>query len=340
MTILVTGATGFVGSAIVRKLRARGEKVRVLVRGGSDRANLAGQEVDYATGDLLDPHSLAQAARGAAAVYHVAADYRLWSSDDRAIYDVNVNGTENVLRAAAEAGAERIVYTSSVCTLGLTRNGVPANEETPVSISAMVGAYKTSKFLAENVARDWATRGAPVIIVNPSTPIGPGDVKPTPTGRMIRDAMLGRMPAFVDTGLNFVHVDDVAEGHILAHDRGRVGERYVLGGSNLSLRAMLELIAQLMGRTPPQIALPRRLLYPIALAAEVVARVTGEEPLVTVNGLRLAKKHMYFSSMKAEAELGYAARPVREAVRDAIVWFGAALPDLDFSAACPPLASA
>ena len=323
MTTLVTGATGFVGAAVVRRLLARGQDVRVLTREGSDRRNVAGLEVETVAGDLRDRRSLEQAARGCQALYHVAADYRLWVREPTAIYEVNVQGSRDLLRAAAEAGVTRLVYTSSVATLGLKRDGTPADETTPVSLGDMIGHYKRSKYLAEEeVRRLVSDEGLPVVIVNPSTPIGPRDVKPTPTGRMIVEAAAGRMPAFVDTGLNVVHVDDVAEGHLLAFDRGRVGERYVLGGRDMTLAEILAVIAAQVGRRPPKVRIPHDLILPLAHAAEAWARLRRKgEPFVTVDGIRMAKKRMFFSSAKAESELGYAARPAELALEDAVAWF-------------------
>lgn len=341
MTVLVTGGSGLVGSAIVRALLARGERVRALVRAGCNDANLHGLAVEPAIGNLRDPASLQAAMRGVRAVYHAAADYRLWSLNDRDLFETNVGGTRNILEAARKAGVERFVYTSSVCTLGAAVDGRPADEESPVAACDLVGAYKQSKFEAEAVAKDFAAKGFPVVIVNPSTPIGPGDIRPTPTGRMILEAVQGRMPAYVNTGLNFVHVDDVAQGHLLAHDHGRPGRTYILGGANLSLRSLLLLIASTIGRPPPRFSLPRQAIYPIAYAAEAFAHVSGKEPFVTVNGLRLAKKLMYFSSARAQAELGYSFRSVREAVRDAVAWFGATAQDPSAPQAlrAPPLPS-
>lgn len=321
---LVTGATGFVGSAVARALLARGQAVRVLVRRGSDRANLAGLEVDLAEGDLTDPASLARAVVGCRHVFHVAADYRIWVPDPAAMLRANVDGTTALMLAAAEAGAERIVYCSSVAALGLTKDGSPADETTPVSEASVVGIYKKSKFRAEQavlaLVRD---RGLPAVIVNPAAPIGPRDIKPTPTGKMIADAASGRMPAYVDTGLNVVHVDDVAQGHLLALDRGRIGERYILGGENLTLAQVLAMVATQVGRTPPRIKLARELLWPLALACEGLAALTGREPLVTRDHLRMARKLMFFSSAKAEVELGYRPRPAAIAIADAITWFRA-----------------
>lgn len=323
MTTLVTGATGFVGAAVVRRLLARGTAVRVLAREASDRRNIAGLEVETVAGDLRDRASLKKAARGCVALYHVAADYRLWVREPEAIYRVNVEGSRDLLRAAAEAGVARMVYTSSVATLGLKRDGTPADETTPVALGDMIGHYKRSKFLAEQAVRRLiADEGLPVVIVNPSTPIGPRDVKPTPTGRMIVEAAAGRMPAFVDTGLNVVHVEDVAEGHLLAFDRGRVGERYVLGGRDMTLAEILAVIASLVGRRPPRVRIPHDLILPLAHAAEAWARLRRKgEPFVTVDGIRMAKKRMFFSSARAESELGYSARPAEHALEDAVNWF-------------------
>jgi dihydroflavonol-4-reductase len=324
LTILVTGATGFVGSAVARRALAAGAEVRVLARPGSDRRNLQGLRVSVAEGDLRRPETLHAALDGCRALFHVAADYRFWVPDPAELYQANVEGTVALLRAAAEAGVERIVYTSSVATLGIPGDGTPGDEATPVSIAAMIGDYKRSKFLAEERVRELARAGLPVVIVNPSAPIGPRDVKPTPTGRIIVEAAAGRMPAFVDTGLNVVHVEDCAEGHWLAYERGRPGERYVLGGEDLSLRQILGMVAELTGRPPPRIRLPHRPVMGLALVAERWARLTGGTPFATVDELRMAKKRMFFSSAKAAAELGYRARPAREAIVDAVAWFRAA----------------
>ncbi|WP_448190976.1 hopanoid-associated sugar epimerase [Azospirillum sp. sgz301742] len=322
MTILVTGATGFVGSAVARRLLAQGRRVRALVRPSSDRCNLEGLPLEIVEGDLLDSASLERAVEGCGGLFHVAADYRLWVPDPQAMHRANVEATRTLMLAALAAGVPRVVYTSSVATLGILPGGA-ADEETPSSLADMIGPYKRSKFLAEQeVRRLVAERGLPAVIVNPSTPIGPGDVKPTPTGRMVVDAAAGRMPAYVDTGLNIAHVDDVAEGHWLAFQRGTAGERYILGGEDLSLREILVLIAGMVGRRPPRVRLPHRAVLPVAYAAEAVARLTGgAEPLVTVDGVRMAKKCMFFSSAKAQAQLGYRARPARDALADAVAWF-------------------
>jgi len=322
MSVLVTGATGFVGSAVARQLVFRGETVRVLVRAGGDRRNIADLPVEPVEGDLRDGESLARAVRGCRALYHVAADYRIWVPRPDEIYETNVEGSKRLLRAAAAEGVERIVYTSSVAVLGARPDGGSADEETPVRLADMIGHYKRSKFLAEEaVHRLIREENLPAVIVNPSTPIGPRDIKPTPTGRLIVEAAMGRMPAFVDTGLNVVHVDDVAAGHLLAFDRGIVGQRYVLGGENLTLRDILGEIARLSGRRAPRVRLPHGLVLPIAYAAESVSRVTGREPFVTVDGLRMARKKMFFSSAKAEADFGYRARPAAAALADAVQWF-------------------
>jgi dihydroflavonol-4-reductase len=322
VTALVTGANGFLGSAVVRALLADGTAVRALVRRGSDRRNLAGLDLETAEGDVTDPESLRRAAGGCTAVFHVAADYRLWVADPKPMYRANVDGSLNVLEAAASAGAARMVYTSSVAVLGLNRNRAPADEETLVTLRDMVGHYKRSKFLAEQAVRKRAADlKFPVVTVNPSTPIGPRDVKPTPTGRILLDAAAGRMPAFVDTGLNLVHVDDVAQGHLAALKIGTPGERYILGGDDFTLQQILRLVAEHVGSRASTIRLPHWSVYPVAVAAEAVAKVTGREPRVTLDGLRMSKKHMYFSSRKAQQTLGYRWRDPRLAIAAAVDWF-------------------
>ena len=320
--ILVTGATGFVGAAVARRLIAAGKAVRFLHRAASDTRNIDGLPGARAIGDLGDAASLTRAVAGCEAVYHVAADYRLWVPRPDELYRVNVEGSVALVRAAMAAGVRRIVYCSSVAVLGIAKDGTPSDENTSVALADMIGHYKRSKFLAEEaVKRLVAEEKAPVVIVNPSTPVGPRDIKPTPTGRLIRDAALGKMPAYVDTGLNVVHVDDVAEGHLLAHDKGRIGERYILGGDDMTLREIVGTVAAAAGRKPPSLRLPRRALYPLAYAVEGWARfVSKREPLFTVDGLRMAGKLMYFSSAKARRELGYAPRPGREALEDAVKW--------------------
>jgi dihydroflavonol-4-reductase len=320
MRALLTGATGFVGAAVARALLQEGWQVRALVRPQADRRNLGTLELETLAGDLADGDSLERAARGCEALFHVAADYRLGARNPQELYRTNVEGTRNVFNAARAARVARVVYTSSVATVGIPADGSPGNETTPVTLADMVGHYKRSKFLAEQVARDAVRAGSSVVIVNPSTPVGPGDVKPTPTGQMVRDAALGRMPAYVDTGLNIVHVDDVAAGHLLAWRYGRDGQSYILGGEDLTLREILIEIARLVGRRPPRVRLPARALLPVALAAEGFARLTGGTTRITVEGVRLAQKRMFFSSEKAVRELGYRARPASEALADAIRW--------------------
>jgi dihydroflavonol-4-reductase len=320
MRALVTGGTGFVGAAVARALLQAGWEVRTLVRKGSDRRNLRQLSLEIVEGDLADNTSLARAVAGCEALFHVAADYRLGARDPTALYRTNVEGTRNILNAARAAGVARVVYTSSVATMGIPMDGSPGREDTPVALTDMIGHYKRSKFLAEEVAREAARAGTSVIIVNPSTPIGPGDVKPTPTGQMVLDAASGRMPAYVDTGLNIVHVDDVAAGHLLAFHRGRAGERYILGGQDMTLREILVEIAQLVGRRAPRIRLPGGLILPVAYAAEFVARVTGGTTRVTVEGVRMARKRMFFSSEKAARELGYQWRAPTQAFADAVSW--------------------
>jgi dihydroflavonol-4-reductase len=321
---LVTGAAGFVGSAVARALAARGSRVRALVRGSSRRDNLDVPGLEVIEGDVRDAAAVARAAAGTRYVFHVAADYRLWAADKSAIIHNNTDGARTVLRAARAAGVERIVYTSSVATLQAGTSGAPGDESRPQREEEAIGAYKRSKILSERLVLSMvAEEGLPAVIVNPSTPVGPRDLRPTPTGRVIVEAASGRMPAFVDTGLNVVHVDDVASGHLLALRHGRIGERYILGGENLTLAQILAMIAGLVGRRPPGIRLPRAAIFPIACAAEALARVTGHEPFVTVDGLRMAKQRMFFSSAKAQSELGYAARPALSALADAVAFFRA-----------------
>ena len=321
-TVLVTGASGFLGSAIASALRARGHGVRVLARPSSPRTNLNAADV-VCEGDLRDRASLAAALKGVRHLFHAAADYRLWARNPEEIQRSNVEGTRLIMEEALSAGVERIVYTSSVATLKLT-DGAASTEDNPLADGEGIGAYQRSKVAAERLVEAMIQRdGLPAVIVNPSTPIGPRDVRPTPTGRIIVEAASGRMPAFVDTGLNLAHVDDVAAGHIAALERGRIGERYILGGDNVFLADMLADIARLVGRRPPTVKLPRTMLYPIAYGAEVLARLRGVEPFITSDGLRMARHHMFFDDSKARRELGYVSRPYREGLADAIAWFRA-----------------
>jgi len=322
--VLVTGASGFVGSAVARIARERGFDVRVVIRKTSSRQNLEGLDAEVVIGDMRDEASMRAAMKGVRYLLHVAADYRIWARDPGEIERANLEGTEATMRAALAEGVERIVYTSSVATLKVSPAGDIVDETKPAQAHQTIGAYKRSKVLAERaVERMVANDGLPAVIVNPSTPIGPRDVKPTPTGRIIVEAATGKIPAFVDTGLNLVHVDDVANGHFLALARGVIGERYILGGENLSLQQMLADIAGLAGRKPPTIKLPRGPLYPLAIGAELYAKFSGKEPFVTVDGLRMSKNKMYFTSAKAERELGYKARPYGEGLSHALDWFRA-----------------
>jgi dihydroflavonol-4-reductase len=319
--VLITGATGFVGSAVARAAVARGFGVRVLVRAGSPRGNLEGFPNEIAEGDMKDEASVRRALEGVRYLFHVAADYRMWARDPQEIVRNNRGGTRAVMAAAKAEGVERIVYTSSVATLLPVKDGA-ASETSRADENTAVGAYKISKVVAEHVVeRMIAEESLPAVIVKPSTPIGPRDIKPTPTGRIIVEAATGRMPAFVDTGLNLAHVDDVAEGHMLALERGRIGESYILGGQDATLKDMLGVIAPLVGRKPPRLQVPRGPLFPLAYVAEAVARLSGKEPFITVDGLNMSKHKMFFSSAKAERELGYRARPYELAIADAIAWF-------------------
>jgi dihydroflavonol-4-reductase len=297
--------------------------VRVLARRGSDRRALTGVPVEFVEGDLLDRPSLARAARGTDMLYHVAADYRLWVREPAELHRVNVEGTRAVLEVAGEAGVRRIVYTSTVGALGIPRDGSPGTEDTPVTLADMVGPYKSSKFLAERIAVELAQRGLPIVIVNPSAPIGPWDVKPTPTGKMIVDFMRGRMFATLDTGLNIVHVRDVARGHVLAAERGRVGERYILGHArgNLSLTEIGRVLGELTGRPSPRLRVPYAVAWCGAACTEAVARLTGRPPAVPLTAVRMARKRMYFSPAKAVRELGLPQTDPRQALHDAVRWF-------------------
>lgn len=318
---LVTGASGFVGSAVARALVARGLHVRVLMRPSASRLNIAKLHCEPVLGDMRDEDSMAAAMKGARYFFHVAADYRLWARDPSEIERNNFKGAQASMKAALIAGVERVVYTSSVAAL---KPGTTAVDETSRHTpQTVIGSYKRSKLLAEReVERLIREEGLPAVIVAPSTPIGPRDIKPTPTGRIIVEAATGRMPAFVDTGLNLVHVDDVAQGHLAALDRGQIGENYILGGADVTLKDMLGDIAFLSGRRAPTIKLPRGPLYPLAWGAEAFARVTGKEPFLTVDALNMSRYRMFFSSEKAKRELGYTARSYKDGLKDALSWFG------------------
>lgn len=322
MKSLVTGATGFLGSAVMRCLLTAGHEVRVLVRPGSNRKNLENFSVEITEGDLLDDQSLKRAVSGCDNLFHVAADYRLWVPDPETMYAINVNGTQALIMAAAEAGIKRIVYTSSVATLGLNPDGSPANEETPSNLATINGYYKRSKYQAEQIVKKLTDdHHLPLIIVNPSTPIGPGDVRPTPTGRIVVDTLMGRMPAYVNTGLNIAHVDDIAQGHLLAYQQGKPGERYILGGDNMMLLQILQTIDEINGTRINRIRMPVNLMLPLAWCMEKMATVTHTEPRATLDSIRMAKKLMFFSSAKAHRELGYQYRPAIGALKDAVRWF-------------------
>jgi dihydroflavonol-4-reductase len=321
--VLITGATGFVGSAVARAAQQRGYRVRVLARATSPRRNLDGLDAEVVEGDLRDPPAVSRALDGVRWLLHVAADYRLWGPDPGAIERNNVEGTATVMRAALAARVERIVYTSSVATLRVGPDTDAAAEDEPLAPGQAIGAYKRSKVLAERlVERMVQQEGLPAVIVNPSTPVGARDIRPTPTGRIVVEAARGTMPAFVETGLNVVSVEDVALGHLLALDRGRIGERYILGGDNLMLQQLLGEIAALTGRRAPRVKLPVGPLVPLAHAAEALARLTGREPFLTVDGLKMSRNRMFFSSAKAQRELGYSPGPHMDGLQAALDWFG------------------
>jgi dihydroflavonol-4-reductase len=323
--VLVTGASGFIGSAIVRVFLSKRFTVRALVRRSSPRQNLAGLPVEIAEGDISDKPSIAKALRGVRFVVHAAADYRIWTRNPAELMAANVLGTANVMEEALKAGVEKIVYTSSVCTLAHDTPRAVADETRRLSAAKAFNPYKKSKVLAEEAVLDLIEKaGLPAVIVNPSAPVGPRDIKPTPTGRIVVECASGRMPAYVDTGLNLVHVDDVAEGHLLALKRGAVGERYILGGRNVRLRDLLAEIARQAGRKPPRVELPIAAIYPFAAASELFAHLTGRAPFATRDSLKMAREYMFFDDTKARRELGYAPRPYQEGVADAIAWFQAA----------------
>jgi dihydroflavonol-4-reductase len=318
---LVTGGTGFVGSHVVRALLEKGRRVRCLVRPQSRRENLQGLPVEIATGDLTDPASLSAALSGIETLYHVAADYRLWAADPGEIYRANAGGTDNLLAAAAKAGVSRVVYTSSVAALGLTADGSPADETTPVERSKIIGHYKKSKYDAERVAEAWAGRGLAVVTVNPSTPVGERDIKPTPTGQMIVDFLNRRLPAYVDTGLNVIDVRDVAAGHLAAAERGRAGERYILGHRNMTLKEILDLLASLTGLPAPTVRLPHWIPLAAAAVTTGIARVTRRPPRVSLESVRMSTHRMFFDPSRAVRELGLPQTPVEQPLSRAVAWF-------------------
>jgi dihydroflavonol-4-reductase len=322
MLNLVTGGTGFVGAAVVRLLLSEGHAVRALARRGSDLRNLDGLDIELTYGDLQDRTSLRPALKGCRRLYHVAAHYSLWEPDPGVFYRVNVDGTRNLLEAAMEAGVERVVYTSTVGALGYREDGGPADEKTPASLDQIIGHYKRSKFLAEEEARQAAVRGLPLVIVNPSTPVGPRDIKPTPTGRVIVDYLNRLMPAYIDTGLNLIDVDDVAKGHVLAAERGRVGERYILGHRNLTLKEIFAILGQITKIPAPKICLPYRLILPLAYANQWLSDlITKRPPRIPLEGVKMAKRHMFFDASKAVRELGLPQSSIEQALERAAHWF-------------------
>ncbi|MGH9863973.1 MAG: hopanoid-associated sugar epimerase, partial [Candidatus Acidiferrales bacterium] len=321
MTTLVTGATGFVGSHVARRLVTSGESVRALARQGSRRQGLEGVAVEWVEGDLRDEASLDRALAGVNRVYHLAADYRLWSRHPQEIYDSNVTGTKNLLAAALRARVERFVYTSTVATIAVPREGALPDETNRASVDEMIGNYKRSKLLAEQEALRAAHEGLPAVIVNPTTPVGPGDWKPTPTGRIILDFLLGRMPAYVHTGLNFVAVEDVAEGHLLVAERGKIGERYLLGGRNMTLKELLDALARITGLAAPTRRIPHSVALMAAFADAAYSRVTGCEPRIPIEGVRIARHKMFVNDEKARKELGYQPGAVEAALERAVRWY-------------------
>jgi dihydroflavonol-4-reductase len=321
MTTLVTGATGFVGSHLVRLLVERGVSVRVLLRPTARREVLQGLPVEVVVGDLRDPESLRRACRGVSQVFHVAADYRLWVPDPGEMYASNVEGTRQLLEAARQAGVRRFVYTSTVATIAVPRPGPLPDETVEAELDEMIGPYKRSKLLAERLVRAAAAEGFPAVIVNPTTPVGPGDWKPTPTGRIILDFLRGRMPAYVDTGLNLVAVEDVARGHLLAAERGRIGERYLLGCRNMTLKEILDVLSRITGRPAPRLRLPHIVALAAGLADEMWARLIGREPQIPLDGVRMSRHRMFVNTTKAERELGFRPGPVEAALERAVRWY-------------------
>lgn len=321
MKTFVTGATGFIGASIVRELLKDGREVRVLVRSASNLSNLNGLDVEIWKGDLLDSSGLRSGLKGCDVLYHAAADYRLWTPNPDEMYRINVGGTTAVLEAALASGISRVVYTSSVGTLGNLGNGTPGTEDTNVSLADMVGPYKKSKFLAEREAERFVACGLPLVIVNPSTPVGPWDIKPTPTGKIIVDFLKRRMPAYLDTGLNLIDVEECARGHILAEQKGSPGRKYILGNANLSLCDIFRMLQEITGISAPKVRLPYAPVLVAAWLNEGLSRITGREPLIPLAGVRMAAHHMYFDSGRAVRELGLPQTPVTAALERAIEWF-------------------
>ncbi|MGH9735521.1 MAG: hopanoid-associated sugar epimerase [Candidatus Acidiferrales bacterium] len=321
-TTLVTGASGFVGSHVARQLVAAGHSVRILARPSSDLRALDGLAVERVEGDLRDVGSLDRAMRGIQRVFHVAADYRLWARDPEEIYRSNVEGTQSLLAAARGAGVERVVYTSTVATIAVpTHDGALPNEETRATLDQMIGHYKRSKFLAEQEAMNAAAAGVPVVIVNPTAPVGPGDWKPTPTGRIILDFLNGKMPAYVDTGLNVAAVEDVAAGHLLAAEKGRIGERYILGGVNMTLKQILDVLSRIAGRRAPRVRMPHAVALAAGYADQWFSRIAGREPQISVEGVKMSRHRMFVASDKSARELGYAPTSGEAALERAVRWY-------------------
>ncbi len=321
MKTFVTGATGFIGASIVRELLKDGREVRALVRAGSDRSNLAGLDVELWEGDLRNRDGLLQGLKGCNSLFHAAADYRLWTRNPEDMYRINVDGTAAILDAALKNGLERVVYTSSVGTLGNPGDGRPGNEDTPVTLADMVGDYKKSKFLAEREADRFVAMGLPLVIVNPSTPVGPMDIKPTPTGKIIVDFLRRKMPAYLDTGLNIISVEDCARGHLLAEQKGNVGEKYILGNTNLTLCSIFGILEEITGLKAPGFRLPYTPILMAAYVNEALSSLTGREPLIPLAGVQMAAKFMFFDSSKAVSQLGLPQTPVKDALQRAVEWF-------------------
>lgn len=322
MTTLVTGAAGFLGSHVTRQLVARGDEVRVLMRASSTNRAIADLSLEYVTGDLRDPVSLERAMKGVKRVFHVAADYRLWARRKKEIYDSNVGGTKNLLESARRAGVEQLIYTSTVATIAVDRPQLP-NESTDAKLEEMVGHYKRSKWMAEREVLNAAHAGMPVIVVMPTTPVGPWDWKPTPTGKIILDFLNGKMPGYVETGLNFVGVEECAAGHLLVAEKGKVGQRYLLGGENLTLKAMLDLLSKITGLPAPKLKIPHGLALGVAYANTMFSRLLGREPSIPVEGVKIARHMMFVDCSRAQRELGFKAGPVSAALERAVRWYEA-----------------
>ena len=321
MRAFVTGGTGFIGSNVVRALLKAGYEVKALVRRGSNTRNLDGLDVDIVYGDLTDAGSLKQGMGGCARVFHVAALYKFWIREPGLVFRVNVEGTENVLRAASQLGVERVIYTSSVAALAVPEGGEAVSEETPIDPGKIIGEYKKSKYSAEQLALAYGKRGLPVVIVNPSFPVGPRDAKPTPTGRVILDFLQGRMPAYVETGMNVVDVGDVAVGHLLAADKGRIGERYILGGENMTMSGLLGLLSEITGREAPRLKLPYYPLLGLSYLNAAFSRAFGTIPRMTPDTMRMSHHYMYYDSTKAICELGLPQSTAKEALSKAVSWY-------------------